>query len=63
MFVFVYGQHPKHILAPINLYDNNTGEIITKTRSNAIRDCKNNGQQCTRLLMEDGWEFKRDYPW
>ncbi|MBP3923834.1 hypothetical protein J6E39_01165 [bacterium] len=59
---FIYGQHSKIPLIPYGLY-NSTDEIITKSRANNIKDCKNNRQNCTRVLMEDGWEFKKDYPW
>ena len=33
------------------------------SRDDMINNCKSNANKCTRLLQNDGWEFKRDYPY
>ena len=32
-------------------------------REDLLSACKTDPQTCTCLLMYDGWEFKKDYPW
>ena len=34
-----------------------------KTRAQAVSACKSNPDTCSKLLMMDGWIYKRDYPY
>lgn len=34
-----------------------------KTRAEKIRQCKRDGGGCAEIIMEDGWQVKRNYPW
>lgn len=36
--------------------------ITPYTRQQALEQCKNR-KRCAPLIMMDGWEFKKDYPW
>ncbi len=36
---------------------------MTDKREKLVSACKTDPQTCGCLLMYDGWEFKRDYPW
>ena len=33
-----------------------------KTREEAVKACKSNPDTCSKLLLMDGWIYKRDYP-
>ena len=39
------------------------GVSMTDKRDKLVSACKTDPQTCGCLLMYDGWEFKRDYPW
>lgn len=39
------------------------GVSETTSREKLIQDCKDNPSRCTRLLENDQWEFKNDYPY
>ena len=51
-----------------SIIDAQTGVLIAypwqagKTRSEALKACKNNPDTCSKLLLMDQWEFKKDYP-
>ena len=32
------------------------------SRDELIEECKSSGHKCTKLIMNDGWEIKDDYP-
>ncbi len=36
--------------------------LYSKNRNEALSLCRDNPQYCSCLLMYDGWEFKKDYP-
>lgn len=37
--------------------------LVNANRQRALEECKSNGDTCSELLMRDGWEFKKDYPY
>lgn len=34
-----------------------------ENREDKIKYCKYDGATCAQLIMEDGWQIKKDYPW
>lgn len=39
------------------------GGFATGDRESLVKACKDNANRCTRLIMYDGWEIKKDYPY
>ncbi|MBP3924237.1 type II secretion system protein [bacterium] len=39
------------------------GSETSVSREHLLNDCKANSYHCSGLLMRDGWEFKKDYPY
>lgn len=39
------------------------GVAAGATRDSMLQSCRNSGSRCTRLLQNDQWEFKNDYPY
>ena len=39
------------------------GVSLSDDREELVSACKTDPQTCACLLMYDGWEFKKDYPW
>lgn len=39
------------------------GVAAGASRDSMLQSCKNSGPRCTRLLQNDQWEFKSDYPY
>lgn len=39
------------------------GVAAGASRDSMLQSCKNNSSRCTRLLQNDQWEFKSDYPY
>ena len=35
----------------------------TSLRSSNLNSCKTDGKQCAALIMKDGWQMSKDYPW
>lgn len=35
----------------------------TSSRENNLRSCKSDGKFCSALIMQDGWQMSKDYPW
>ena len=59
-----YGLNDNQKLRPLlskkYVIDDSTGN---PTREKLLERCKAAPDQCTGLLMYDGWEFKDDYPY
>lgn len=64
--VFHFLLCPTNITAYINENGSNLVPWLTlarrETREAALQACKLNAHSCSAILMQDGWEFKSDYP-
>lgn len=61
LFLFVLSPHDSRILLPYG-YANSRDSLLNSCKPNASAPMRNN-LLCTALIMMDGWEIKKDYPW
>ena len=66
VFQYIYANYGGQIKEGISIYPEgyNNGEAPS-SRSDLVRGCKKGGSthMCAALIMYDGWQIAKDYPW
>ncbi len=69
IFVFLYGRgndQRQPIIGAgkrIEPYGASSDEAPEISRSDLLRNCQRGKDNCARLIIKDGWQIKKDYPW
>ena len=65
VFSFKLNINEKFAYMTCDAHKNLTGGTVSlkDDRDTLLQACKTDPQTCSCLLMYDGWEFKKDYPW